>query len=588
MDNTSHSIKKLEQLDHCPVSEVLSSLERAARTPDLFQVKLHRIFRKENWKAFQDIYGGDKNPFVDKKDHEVVDTAWADLLMQSAHEVDGVIAMLNALLQGANELRPQLESSQQQVIAAKLSKGIKSLPDEILARIFEITVWEQRDHREYLKQIVRLTRVSRRFRYVALGTRGLWTMLDAMHTSAQLKSLISRAGSNERFHATLYMDFENTNLEFIEDCRPIIPRLTTLAFNLKDSFWYAHLERNGGIDAALEEMFRQFIEDGSHFSILQCLEFIGERNKPRSGFLLPAASTIRNWAPSLRTLRCRHFLPSLFSPLFLISTLVIAHRVSPEDSSTVSPLKMLLDLLLKLPNLSYFELEANEAYEKIGAEVLLVTECPSITTFRLKNCDIPMLGFPTEGSCIAEFMNAVRMPCLENYSILIDIKYRVESDRRCIEWSRKLDTLTRALLPDHFSNSTRLTSLSYKLLRIDHWREETENSNSNAPETSVNGRELRIPLERIPHVRTLTLSSSIEVMFTLDDNEKSSMESTNAYDCRLQELRFVECENMTSAHLRRTVDSLESLGAWKKIERVDVQECQYLTHEDIEFETSFQ
>ncbi|KLO05834.1 hypothetical protein SCHPADRAFT_946591 [Schizopora paradoxa] len=236
---------------------------------------------------------------------------------------------------------------------------------------------------------------------------------------------------------------------------------------------------------------------------------------------------------------------------------------------------MLLDLLIKLPNLSSFELEVYDAGKWSGDEALPVTVCPEITSFKLRVQGIYMHTFPVGGSCMEEFMNAIRMPSLESYSISIETNGLGESESKSIVWSQGTGALSRALLPEHFSQSARMRSLYYDLrYNWEYSRMDDE------PKVLLGASELHVPLDRFIHAATLIISSFVQVLFTHNFDNKDS-KSTDINKPHLRELRFIGCENMTSAHLKRTIDSLELLGAWDDIETVMVQECEHLNYEDV-------
>ena len=110
------------------------------------------------------------------------------------------------------------------------------------------------------------------------------------------------------------------------------------------------------------------------------------------------------------------------------------------------------------------QLVAYEAHEKIVSGVLPVTECLAITSFHLRIRSMDLLTFPDEGSCIEEFMNAVRMPSLEDYTVHIDIRGIGDRNDECVEWSSKSGLLSNALLPEHFSKCASMTAMCYKLM----------------------------------------------------------------------------------------------------------------------------
>lgn len=98
----------------------------------------------------------------------------------------------------------------------------------------------------------------------------------------------------------------------------------------------------------------------------------------------------------------------------------------------------------------------------------------------------------------------------------------------------------------------------------------------NKPKVRLTTRELHIPANRIIRVPSLIFVSFAQVIF---DGEDSG--ALDISESRLRELKLVSCRFMTPAHLRRTVDSLVSLGIWDVIERVVVQRCERLTYKDV-------
>ncbi|KLO08289.1 hypothetical protein SCHPADRAFT_944559 [Schizopora paradoxa] len=373
------------------ISKVLLALENAAKLPNFHEVDLSDAFRKENWNIFQNVYGGDKG-FANDEDDRILlaDATWPNRLKESTYETCNIYMMLKALRSAADELLLEFETSQERVAAVKRSKGMKSLPDEILSKTFLMAFWGQHSHRASARQAMWLSGVSRRFRNVALGTRGLWTILSSSFSRLQLETIIARAGSNEGFHIFLNLDSSSVRLKFFDICRSIIPRWKTLTLEHDKEY-------GNDYHGALENLLRSFVEHGLCFPILEELNVHG----PYYGTLI--SPEVRGWAPNLRTLRCSFILLSLSSPIPSISTLVISTLVISSDVlhylyASESPVQMLLGLLLKLPNLSSFELEAEGAHGEadIGA-ALPVTECPLVTSFHLRIQRIPKLDLPTVG-----------------------------------------------------------------------------------------------------------------------------------------------------------------------------------------------
>ncbi|KLO08287.1 hypothetical protein SCHPADRAFT_931876 [Schizopora paradoxa] len=538
----------------CDVSNVLLALEKAARKPGFCDVELSEVYDMEKWSVYQNVYGGDKDPFVVNGSH-VVDPTWVDCLTNSTNEIFHIKQMLQALLSVTDKLQERFSHSEERVLAAKRSKGIKSLPDDLLANIFQIAVWEE--DCDGAVQANRLAIVSRRFRTVALEKRGLWTTLTSFSSESQLEALIRRAGPNEGFHVFIYYDFDAKELglkSFIDVCRPILPRWKTLT--LTQRYHEVFESRRGGVKDALEELHNLFVNDGLQLSMLEELNVYGETSDRFKG----GKSDVHAWAANLRALRCDHSLPSS-TPLSSVSMLTVTQVI---DGSNGSPLKELLIFLRGVPNLLFFKLEAYSTGAKFDNETLPATECPAITSFEFQIhgfyvlCDQP---------CVAAFMNALRLPSLEEFSVDVDVSSIGTTESECAEWSQGTGSLMCALLPDHIM-STRMKSMFFKL-----WR---SGSMWGAQEkVSPDARAYHIPLDKILRTPTVSLSSFVQVLFKQEAGNARISES------RLRELRFVECKNMTLAHLKRTADSLELLGVWNGIERVVVKECEHLVYDEI-------
>ncbi|KLO06707.1 hypothetical protein SCHPADRAFT_681027 [Schizopora paradoxa] len=563
-DSADHSSDEAQYYD-CDVSNVLLALEKAARMPGFYDVDLSEVYDMEYWSAYQKVYGGDKDPFEDNEGGRVVDATWANCLTKSTYEISRIKKMLQALLNVANDLEAEFKSSKERIVAAKRSKGIKSLPDDLLAKIFQIAVWEE-DY-DGAKQAIRLASVSRRFRTVALEKRGLWTTLFSLSSRNQLEALIPRAGPSEGFDVFIHYDFDKKERgaglkPFIDVCRPILSRWKTLTLTQE---YYEFLgPKRSSVEDALEELHNLFVNDGLHLSTLEELNVHGETSDRHKD----GKSDICAWAANLRAVRCDYFLPST-TRLSSVSTLIVSQGISGGSSG--SPLNVLLDFLRMVPNLSFFQLEANDASMEFVNETLPVVECAAIISFKLQLDNFFLLSFPVEDSCIAALMNALRLPSLEEFSVDVKASSSGRTEGECAEWSQRTGNLMCALLPDHISMSTRMKSMFFKLWRSGSvWGDEEK--------VSPDARTSHIPLDRILHFRTVALSSFVQVLFT---QEAGDADPARISEGRLRELRFVECKNMTSAHLKGTVDSLESLGVWDDIERIVVKKCEQLVYNEI-------
>ncbi len=132
-----------------------------------------------------------------------------------------------------------------------------------------------------------------------------------------------------------------------------------------------------------------------------------------------------------------------------------------------------------------------------------------------------------------------------------------------------LGDFSRALLPtSEFGHRPHLSSLSYEL-----WHEQNSHfkfpNNRNFPKTFT------IPLDRIPYVSTLTLTTCTRVIFARDSEVGVNGDENPS---RLQEIHFVECDDMDKGGFQAVVKSLRDVRAWETIEKVVVNDCHSLAY----------
>ncbi|KLO08306.1 hypothetical protein SCHPADRAFT_944575 [Schizopora paradoxa] len=142
-------------------------------------------------------------------------------------------------------------------------------------------------------------------------------------------------------------------------------------------------------------------------------------------------------------------------------------------------------------------------------------------------------------------------------------------------WTLALGELSTELMPTHFSESSRLTSLSYNLYLdrdtpLAHWEE-------------VVPRDIRafhIALDMILNIKTLSISSWIRAQFVKQDPYLRKIDIRER--CRLRRLNFVGCANMGGVDLSSVVSSLVcEFDVWSNIGRVTIQGCKNLAYEDV-------
>ncbi|KLO08304.1 hypothetical protein SCHPADRAFT_944573 [Schizopora paradoxa] len=568
-----------EKGEYKEVSGVLKALEKAARMPNLHMVDLNEVFRWENWRAYRNI-NKDIYPFENELESQIVNADLTSRFMASAFEIDAMISMLNTLLDFAYGFQEQFKLSQERLVS-KLSKGFGSLPDELVSKIFQFAVWEEREYGG--KQAIWLSQVSRRYRVLSLETRSLWTTLHSRDSDGRLEMFISRAGPNEEFHVFLHSEsFFNPYL-FARKCHSTMSRWKTLTLTQEDQDWYSERLSYGGVENILESLLGFLGKNGMQFEMLEDLDICGDR----SDYYGRLESGNLRWATSkLRTLRCSYFLPSPSDNFSSVTSFACTQSISSGYEK--SPLKWIFAFLSAMPKLSFFDLEVYDATATYsGSNDLLVLptcEKPSITSFHLRLRNFDLSKFEAESSCITKLVNVLRMPSLKDLSISIGVCARSygnyypfvnsgRSQEKSTKWSRALYNASHALLPDHFTDSAQLASLSYEVWLDGH-------GHTDSP-PALNGRVFHIPLHRILDVSNMTVTSFVPVLFTQGFGDENLQPTGFGESSRLRELKFIGCENMTEEDIRWTVRSLRLIGVLKNIVRVIVKDCDKIVYDDI-------
>ncbi len=175
------------------------------------------------------------------------------------------------------------------------------------------------------------------------------------------------------------------------------------------------------------------------------------------------------------------------------------------------------------------------------------------------------------------------MPLLEDLTVSIGF-LKMGKDEG--ESTQSLTGLLRALLPLHLSDPhARLSSLSYKL-----WHDIESEFRAGPLDGSLKFKEFpgffSIPVDRIPTVSTLTVTTCTCVLFTREGggaqaNGGRPGSSTRNEQCLLREMSFVACENMEQEDFHLSVQSLKDVDAWNTLERVVVENCCRLPYEGV-------
>ncbi len=288
-----------------------------------------------------------------------------------------MVSMLKVLLDTALDLQTAFNKRLEPIVS-KLSRCMASLPDEVLALIFNFA-----GHLDGTKQAVRLSHVSRRFRAVALGERRLWTMLHSNTSKDGLATFIARGGRDADLYIIFHINSEYFNVRnFLDVCWPTAPRWRWLTVSEHDGLPL----RTPTIDAVLK-----MISSGSPEQQLIRLEGIDITSHRASS---PRGVNFENheggggfsWtSPNFSVLRSWQYVPSP-SPAFVsVTTFDFSiHLASDSYGAHTSDLLLFLasahnirDVSLLISTNGVFDVRQEEAIQ------LAHCICPSITSLKL-------------------------------------------------------------------------------------------------------------------------------------------------------------------------------------------------------------
>ncbi len=138
--------------------------------------------------------------FSDGLAEQVMSSETLARLSQDAFQVDSMMSILKALTEAALGLKKIFDKCLKPVIR-QLAKAITTLPDELLALIFN-----SRPFKKGTRQAIHLSHVSNRFRRVALEEHVLWSTLHSSSKKEKLEASIARSGHNTDLHVIIHIN----------------------------------------------------------------------------------------------------------------------------------------------------------------------------------------------------------------------------------------------------------------------------------------------------------------------------------------------------------------------------------------------
>ncbi len=432
-------------------------------------------------------------------------------------------------------------------ITSSLTKGLTSLPDDLLPLIFEFATPPGEGSS---RQAVWLSHVSRRFRSIALETRCLWTTFDGNATAEELDAFITRSGNHRDLDIVIHGTMSNGKLhDFLDVCLPMASHWSTLTVASSND-----LDTLSTVDAVLQCMFDCRPPDELVFPQLHTLRLKQRRPIADTGVntWTTAEKFVPNWTtPALCVIQCDEYIPR-FSQSYA-ALRVFSTSVSLVTDEYPTQFEDLLLFIASASGITTLDLTICTIVNFTQSLLLTNTSCPSITSLTLEFPSLFLSGGTTE--LLYPLMHSLDLPNLETFSASVEIRYDDLVDDP--EHSYALDHVLFSLLGP--GNHPSLTSLSVELKPTDavkdwRWR-------------SVENRVLDIPLHEIPQVATLSVKTFTKIKF-------SRLGVVANGDCSaLRELRLHECKRLDVEAIERVIESLKEVKAWDALRSLKLERC---------------
>lgn len=515
----------------------------------------------------------------------IVASALLPQLVSASCETDAMISILKSLTAAAEDIKKEYD----QVLGpsiSQLSKGIDSIPDEILAIIFEVDVREEGARGATMAKL--LSHVSRRFRNVALSNRSIWATLRSNGSEEEWETFIRRSGTDTGFHVFIQSIRSRNHKKwdaFMDCCWQTASRWTSLTLtrlapdpcppssrSSRNREPY-ETDSDGGYDDHMNHI--RTVEMKKDMEFVMSAFNGGDRlvhtwQFPRLFELDVQCGDLKtklSWkSPNLRLLRYFGILPR---PSAVFSS-VTTFQYNLSSSSVCNEL---LQFIVSMPNVSDLQLELAQAVfrrEDVGPLYFPSSSpCPSVTSFSLLVHAYPAMWPHVGERFIAAFLHALRIPNLAHFSCRVPCDMVGRTFDSTV--SDSLGGLSRALLPVNiFEPLSRPTSINYKIVKSDVLIRKPKRNIKIPPWI------FPVPLERIPDVSVLTFTTCTQVIFTRED--LAGAHGVGLEPSQLREIRFSGCE-MAIKDLQLTVQSLKDVGAWNTLERIVVEQCELLYYE---------
>lgn len=475
-------------------------------------------------------------------------------LSQDCNRLEYIVTLCEALKESARTLLETHKNAFEPIVS-KLSKGIATLPDELLAHVFKFATL---DEHEGTRHAMMLSHVSQRFRRIAVEDRSLWSTLFAWYdtTKEGVQNCISRAGDDTDLHVVLNRRYDlelSSCSEFIDQCSAEASRWKSLTLICDWEEWETET-----IGYTLKDLMGECELGLSRLHELCLIE--RRRRKVRQLPWLTSDAFFYDegsWTvPNVRVLRCSGYIPPQSLPFESLTRFTLYLFLISDNA--VDQLMHLCTFLSGAGNLEEMDLElideANDN-DELTTDDSDTISLPSLTTFRLS-----FQRFYSQQSLrqiLEPFLKTLEMPILNNFSLSTD-----------------LSEVPAYLIPDPAAHP-HISTLILEAPRFSRAKKITPKE--------IHFDSLAIPIDKIPNVSSLSITTTLgRVKFQRGQLFQRRFQPVQAHGAsRLRVLTLESCRNLDVCYLPDLIISLKDVGAWDGLERVEIRSCGSLEYDAV-------
>lgn len=409
-----------------PAMRVLLELEEATKSCD---GQLECVIEQDNWSLGRKLYVTTVHLYFKKfnahlpsfnqelPSSEILDAATISQAANDRYRLEYIVKLSSALATSASELL-KLYDRRLNPIVSKMSKGLASLPDELIGLILTFAAHHEEERPGYVGS---LSQVSCRFHRIVLGHCDLWSTLLMHHNTkiAYVKRCIRRSGDITGIHLIIN---DNVSVQvptvdaFIGVCSSVASRWRTVTlFGDWKKDWDTN--NNYTLGGTMNKLLRNRLTLPClhELSLIQSqfINFDGEHTWFQSEDIQDGTSWV---TPNLRVLRCTQYIPPPSFPfnsiaLFSLDLTLVPYNISDQMGELVgflSSMTNISEISLGFTSLNNWNVITDLALHRDGPGSFH----PAVTTFRLhlRGFDSPYYA----QMMLGPFMDSLQMPNIKH------------------------------------------------------------------------------------------------------------------------------------------------------------------------------